>query len=81
MDNAATQISLIIQYKITDDANGIEESDDFSYHFDKFPTYNEVLEAWCRGTVYETPRNRDGVSFYFFASSTNNESLDCDYEW
>ena len=62
-------------------ASGIEESDEFSYDFDKFPTYDEVLEAWCRGTDYETPRSRDDVSFYFFASSTDNDSLNCDYEW
>ena len=81
MNDNATQISLTIQYGITDEQNGIEESDEFSYDFDKFPTYDEVLEAWCRGTDYETPRSRDDVSFYFFASSADNESLDCDHEW
>ena len=81
MDNNATQISLTIHYGVTDKQNGIEESDEFSYDFDKFPTRQEVLEAWSKGTIYDLEENREDVSFCFFASSTDNESLDCDYEW
>jgi len=81
MDNNATQISLTIQYGVTDEVNGINDSDEFSYSFDKFPTYREVLEAFCTGTDWALEENRDGVSFYFYASTDNNESLDCDYEW
>ena len=83
MNNNATQISLTIHYGVTDEQNGIEESDEFSYDFDKVPTDNEGVEAWgrCTDYDYETLSTRDDVSFYFFASSTNNESLDCDHEW
>jgi len=81
MDNNATQIYLTISYKVTDDANGIEESENFSQPFSKFPTYNEVLEAFCTGTDWALEENRDGVSFYFYASTDNNNSLDCDHEW
>lgn len=81
MDNNATQIYLTISYKVTDGANGIEESENFSQPFSKFPTYNEVLEAFCTGTDWALEENRDGVSFYFYASTDNNESLNCDHEW
>ena len=81
MNNNATQISLTIHYGVTDEQNGIEESDTFSCDFDKFPTRQEVLEAWSRGTIYDLEENRDGVSFYFFASTDDNNSLDCDHEW
>ena len=81
MDNNATQISLAIQYGVTDEKNGIEDSDTFSFDFDKFPTRQEVLEAFCRGTIHESEENREGVSFYFFATAEDNNSLDCDIEW
>ena len=45
MNNNATQISLTIHYGVTDEQNGIEESDTFSCDFDKFATRQEVLEA------------------------------------
>lgn len=82
MNNNATQIYLTISYKVTDDANGIDESDDFSCNFDKFPTYQEVIDAFCTGTgIWALEENREDVSFAFFASSADNKSLDCDYEW
>ena len=81
MNNNATQISLAIQYGVTDEKNGIEESDTFSFDFNKFPTRQEVLEAFCRGTIHESEENREGVSFYFFATAEDNNSLDCDHEW
>lgn len=81
MDNNATEIQLTISYKVTDDANGIEESDNFSCFFDGIPNYDEVLEVFCTATIWALEENREGVSFSFYASSDNNESLDCDYEW
>ena len=81
MTNTNTQISLTIQYGVTDGKNGIEESDTFSCDFDKFPTRQEVLEAWSRGTIYDLEENREDVSFYFFATAEDNNSLECDYEW
>jgi len=81
MDNNATEIYLTISYKVTDDANGIDESDNFSQFFSKFPTYNEVLEVFCTGTDWALEENRDGVSFSFFATAEDNNSLDCDHEW
>jgi len=77
------EIKLIISYKITDEANDIELSDHDSFYFRKFPTYEEVLEAFCGGTsIYAMPESRENVSFYFWATQENNEDhLDCDYEW
>ena len=76
-----TEIYLTISYKVTDDANGIQESENFSQPFSKFPTYSEVLEAFCSCTQWALEENRDEVDFYFYASTDNNNSLDCDYEW
>jgi len=74
-------IDLIISYKVTDDENGIEESENFSHPFSKFPSYQEVLDAFCISTRWALEENRDGVSFYFYASTINNVSLECDHEW
>jgi len=73
--------NLTISYKVTDDANDIEESDNFSYPFSKFPTYKEVLEAFCSCTQWALEENREGVEFYFYASADNNDSLDHDIEF
>jgi len=81
MNNNATQIYLTISYKVTDDAKGVEESEDFGCFFDRMPTYDEVLEVFCTGTVWALEENREGVSFYFFATAEDNNSLDCDFEW
>jgi len=74
-------VDLTISYKVTDDANGIEESENFSYPFSKFPSYQEVLDAFCTSTRWALEENRKGVSFSFYASTSNNDSLECDYEW
>ena len=81
MKNTTKQITLTIEYKVTDKKNGIEESDTFSYHFDKFPTRQEVLEAWSKGTIYDLEENREDVSFYFFATAEDNQSLEYDFLW
>ena len=74
-------IYLNISYKVTDDAKGVEESDNFGYPFSNFPTYNEVLEAFCSGTEWALEENRKTLSVSFYAWANNNESLACDYEW
>jgi len=81
MNNKPTEIYLTISYKVTDDAKGIEESENFSQPFSKFPTYDEVLEAFCTGTDWALEENRSTLSVSFWASVENNKTLDCDIEW
>mgnify|MGYP003154938118 CR=1 FL=1 len=59
-------IDITISYKAIDSENGIEESDIFSFSFDSFPTYNEVLEAWCCGTCYCTKESRQTLDISFW---------------
>jgi hypothetical protein len=75
------EIYLTISYKVTDHAKGIEESDNFSCFFDKMPKYEEILEVFCTGTDWSLEENRETLSVSFYASTENNESLDCDIEW
>tara|TARA_Y100000310_G_C20638834_1_gene792728 strand:- start:1470 stop:1691 length:222 start_codon:yes stop_codon:yes gene_type:complete len=63
--------SLEVSYKVTDEVRGIEESDSFSFSLkegqtEENITYQEILDIFCYGTVFDCEEDREGVSFCFW---------------
>ena len=68
--------SITISYKVTQESQGIEESDSFSFHLEDGQTedtitYQEILDIFCTGTCWDCEEDRTGVSFCF--SNENKE--------